>query len=264
MPGTIVITVRRDGKRGIAMALTGEEAETNETTWGEIRGQTITFPMVVASANIATVLFTVPTGAAAALMPGNDFEIVESVSGSTQLVIAACDYIENPWGDYREINIGFLAKPVNGGHKTAGSFIYRMPVDQAFTCEAGNKVMGFPKTLEQITTEYHHDDVVFDLVFGGQPTLRLTIPRVPPDGPPTRVSAVSYSYLDGVPFATMLEMDMGSGIVFDLTAVGVELGEGLVADELRSLGLPAVPVLASWGEGLGAVFHLGRPVALTG
>ncbi len=246
------------------MALTDEAAETNETVWGEIQGRTITFPMVVASANIATLLFTVPVAAAAALVPGNAFEIVESTPGSTQLIIAACDYIENPWGDYREINIGFLATPVHGGDETAGSFIYRMPVDQAFTCEAGNKVMGFPKTVERITTEYHHDVVVFDLVFGGRPAMRLTIPRVPPDGPPTRVPAVSYSYLDGVPYATMLEMDMGSGISGDLTAVGVELGEGVVADELRSLGLPAVPDLASWGEGLGAVFHLGHPVAVAG
>lgn len=246
------------------MALTDKEAETNETVWGEIQGQTITFPMVVTSANIATVLFTVPTAAAAALVPGNDFEIVESVPGSTQLIIAACDYIENPWGDYREINIGFLAKPVGSGPEAAGSFIYRMPVDQAFTCEAGNKVMGFPKTVEQITTEYHHDVVVFDLAFGGRPTLHLTIPRVPADGPPTRLSAVSYSYLDGTPYATMLEMDMGSGIVADPSTVGVELGEGPVADELRSLGLPAVPDLASWGEGLGAVFHLGHPVAPVG
>ena len=240
--------------------MTGEAAGTGGTVWGEIQGQTITFPMVVTSANIATLLFTVPAAAAAALMPGADFEIVESGPGSTQLVIAACDYIENPWGDYREINIGFLAKPAGGGPESAGSFIYRMPVDQAFTCEAGNKVMGFPKTVERITTEYHHDVVVFDLVFGGRPTLHLTIPRVSADGPPTRLGAVSYSYLDGAPYATMLEMDMGSGIVADPTTVGVELGEGPVADELASLGLPAVPDLASWGEGLGAVFHLGHLV----
>ncbi len=246
------------------MTLTDDAAEANETVWGEIQGRTITFPMVVASANIATVLFTVPTAAAAALVPGNDFEIVESTPGTTQLIIAACDYIENPWGDYREINLGFLAKPVAGGPETEGSFVYRMPVDQAFTCEAGNKVMGFPKTVEQITTEYRHDVVVFDLVFGGRPTLRLTLPRIPADGPPTRVAAVSYSYVDGAPYATMLEMDMGSGIVADPATVGVELGEGIVADELRSLGLPAMPDLASWGEGLGAVFHLGHPVPASG
>jgi hypothetical protein len=246
------------------MALMDEAADSNETVWGEIQGRTITFPMVVTSANIATSLFTVPAAAAAALLPGADFEIVESVPGSTQLIIAACDYIENPWGDYREINIGFLAKPVGGAPETAGSFIYRMPVDQAFTCEAGRKVMGFPKTVEQITTEYHDDVVVFDLVFGGHPTLRLTIPRVPADGPSTRIGALSYSYLDGAPFATLLEMDMGSGIVSDPATVGIELGEGPVADELGSLGLPAAPDLVSWGEGLGAVFYLGRPVAPSG
>jgi len=242
------------------MALKGEAADTDETIWGEIQGRTITFPMVVASANIATLLFTVPTGAAATLLPGRDFEIVESAPGSTQLIIAACDYIENPWGDYREINMGFLAKPAGGEPETAGSFVYRMPVDQAFTCEAGNRVMGFPKTVEQITTDYSDEVVVFDLVFGGRPTLRLTIPRVPADGPPTRMAAVSYSYLDGVPYATTLEMDMGSGMVADPATVGIELGEGPVADELRSLGLPVVPDLASWGEALAAVFHLGHPV----
>ena len=242
------------------MAVTEETAGAGETVWGEIQGRTITFPMAVTSANIATVLFTVPVGAARALLPGDAFEIVESAPGSAPLIIAACDYIENPWGDYREINIGFVAKPVNADDEATGSFIYRMPVDQAFTCEAGNKVMGFPKTVEQISTEYGPDLVVFDLVFGGRPTLRLTVPRVPPDGPPVRLPAVSYSYLDGAPFATMVEMDMGTGLVTDLTAVTVEVGEGDVADELRALGLPAVPDMASWGEGLGAVFHLGHPL----
>ncbi len=75
---------------------------------------------------------------------------------------------------------------------------------------------------------------------------------------------MSYSYVGAAPYATMLEMDMGSGIVTDPATVGIELGEGPVADELGSLGLPAVPDLASWGEGLGAVFHLGHPVAVAG
>jgi hypothetical protein len=40
----------------------------------------------------------------------------------------------------------------------------------------------------------------------------------------------------------------------------LELGEGTVADELRSLGLPTTPDLATWGEGLSATFHLARPI----
>ena len=38
-----------------------------------------------------------------------------------------------------------------------GSFVYRMPVDQEFTCEAGNRVMGFPKTVEVIDADYTDD-----------------------------------------------------------------------------------------------------------
>ena len=42
--------------------------------------------------------------------------------------------------------------------------------------------------------------------------------------------------------------------------MGIEIGDGPVADELRSLGLPCAPDLATWGEGLSATFHLGQPV----
>jgi hypothetical protein len=74
---------------------------------------------------------------------------------------------------------------------------------------------------------------------------------------------VSYSYLDGAPYATTLEMDMGEA-VSDPAMVTLELGAGVIADELRSLGLPANPGFASWGERLGAVFHLGEPVVPPG
>src|SRR4051812_17845518 len=147
--------------------------------------------MVVPAANIATLLFTVPVAAAAALLPGDAFTIVESSPGSTQLIVAACDYLDNPWGDYRELNLGFLAKPAGAGDDRTGSFVYRMPVDQDFTCEAGNRVMGFPKTVERITTAYGDDAVAFDLVFGGRPTLRLTRPPGQPAGPPPALAAIS-------------------------------------------------------------------------
>ena len=80
-------------------------------TWGEVQGRTITFPMEVDELNAATVLYSVPADAATALLPGDAFEVVEVSPGTAQLVIAACDYIRNPWGDYDELNLGFLARP---------------------------------------------------------------------------------------------------------------------------------------------------------
>jgi hypothetical protein len=230
------------------------------TVWGEIQGQEITFPMEVTEMNAATLLFSVPADAAAALLPGDAFEIVEVAPGTAQLVVAACDYVANPWGDYNELNLGFLARPAGAPDDVIGSFVYRMPVNQAFTCEAGNRVMGFPKTVEVLDAEYSDDTVGFRLTMGGHFTIAITLPRAAATGEPERIAAESYSYLDGVPYSTTLSMDMGTGSI-DPADITIELGDGPVAEELRSLGLPDLrPDLATWGEGLSATFLLGQPV----
>jgi hypothetical protein len=54
-------------------------------------------------------------------------------------------------------------------------------------------------------------------------------------------------------------MDMGTGFV-DGSEVMISLGEGEVARELESLGLPKPPEFCSWGEGLSATFQLGHPL----
>jgi hypothetical protein len=229
--------------------------------WGRIDGREITFPMEVEAFNAATVLWSVPAGEAAALLPGDAFEVVEVAPGAAQLVLAACDYRKNPWGDYNEINLGLLARPAGAAPDVVGSFVYRMPVDQPFTCEAGNRVMGFPKTVEVIDVTYADDEVTFRLESGGVTAFSLSLPRTAPaPGDPPRIDAESYSYLDGVPHATVLSIDMGTGTV-DPDDVRLELGDGPVADELRRLGLPARPDMATWGEGLSAAFQLGRPVS---
>jgi len=229
------------------------------TTWGEVQGRTITFPMEVEELRAATVLWSVPADMAAKLLPGDAFEVVEVAPDTAQLVVAACDYVRNPWGDYDELNLGFLARPAGAPPEVIGSFVYRMPVNQDFTCEAGNRVMGFPKTVEDLTVAYTDDTATFRLAMAGQHVLTLTVPRAAPAGDPTRVEATSYSYLDGVPYGTDLSMDMGTGVI-DPTDVILELGDSPVADELRCLGLPRPPDMATWGEGLSATFHLGQPV----
>ncbi len=232
---------------------------TTETqVWGEVDGRTITFPFVVRDWNVATLMFSVPSDAAATLLPGDAFQIIETGPGTTQLVVALADYRDNPWGDYNEVNLGFLVHPV-GRPEAVGSFVYRMPVDQEFTCKAGNAVMGFPKTVERIDYEYADDSVRVQLAMGGFDTLTVAFPRAPQTGTPGTVDAVSYSYLDGVPLATEMSMQMGTGFV-DPSQVVVEVGDGPVADELRSLGLPKPPDMCVWGEHLVATFQLGRPV----
>ncbi len=232
---------------------------TEQVTWGTIQGRPITFPMEVERYHSATLGFSVPLDAAAALLPGDAFVVTEIEPGTAQLIISLCDYRKNPWGDYNEVNIGFLARPADAGPEVIGSFIYRMPVDQEFTCEAGNKVMGFPKVVTRIDAEYTDDQVTFRLWDDGVEALTISLPRVAADGGATRTEAVSYSYLDGVPCATPLAIDMSSGFV-DPGDVELTLGAGPIADELRLLGLPKAPNFCSWGEDLTATFQLGEKV----
>ena len=227
-------------------------------TWGEIQGQTITFPMVVDSFNSATMGFSVPAAAASALLPGDAFEIVEVGPGVAQFIVSLCDYRDNPWGDYNEVNLGFLARPAGAGPAVIGSFIYRMPVDQDFTCEAGNRVMGFPKTVTRIDADYSDESVTFRLWDAGEVALEVTVPRVP-TGDVSQVESSSYSYLDGAAYATALTMDMSSGVV-DPAEVKLTVGSGPIGDELRSLGLPDTPNFCMWGEELSATFQLGQKI----
>ncbi len=232
---------------------------TTVTRWGTIQGREITFPMEVDSFNSATLGFSVPSAAAAALLPGDAFEIVEIAPGLAQFIVSLVDYVENPWGDYNEVNLGFLARPAGAGEEVIGSFVYRMPVDQEFTCQAGNEVMGFPKTVMGIDADYSPSSVTFTLREGDEAAFTITVPRAPAAGDPTRIEAVSYSYLDGAPYETPLAMDMATGMV-EPGDVEFVVGTGPIADELRTLGMPSAPDFCAYGEGLSAVFQLGSAI----
>ena len=88
--------------------------------------------------------------------------------------------------------------------------MYRMPVNQAFTCEAGNRVMGFPKTVEDLTVTYTDATASFRLAMGGHHVLTLTVPRRAPRG--ARAGGGDELLVPrGRPYGTDLSMDMGTG-----------------------------------------------------
>ncbi len=225
--------------------------------WGKIDGVSIDFPMVVDEMHQLTLTYTVPLAAAQALLPGEAFEVMEVAPGSAMLIVALVDYVKNPWGDYNEINLGLLSHPV-GQPERSGAFVWRMPVDQEFTKQAGNEVLGLPKTVEELAYEYTDDTVTVHLARDGAEAMTVRFPRQLGDDPATVTEAVTWSYIEGKPSELPLVIEVGSAMI-DPALIEVSLGAGPIADELRSLGLPKPPDLAMYGEGLSGTFQLPRP-----
>lgn len=227
----------------------------------DIAGRIVTMPVEVRDASAGTAMFDVDAAAAQAMLPGDDFRVIESSPGRAQLVLAAIDYRDNDLGDYYEVGITFFVAPRSGGGE-GGTFITRLPVNQDFTCVAGRTIWGFPKTVEDITFAYKDESVTTTLRIDGELVLRLTLPRGGADRMP-QMAMATYTYLNGAPHATSFSQGgAGSQVVVGGEGVGLELGTHAVADELAALGLPTQPiVMSTWTEHMQATF--GTPTRMS-
>jgi len=223
----------------------------------DILGQTITMPVEVADASAGTVIFDVPLDAAQALAP-DGFEVVESEPGRAQFAIALVDYRVNDLGAYHEVGTILFVRPTGGG--ADGSFITHLPVDQEFTCVAGNQIWGFPKSVEQIDVTQTDTSSRWVLTMGGELVLDVTVPRGGTDEMPP-LPMTSYTLIGGKPHATKFTQGgSGSGMGFG-EGVSVTLGTHPIAKELESLGLAdAKVVITTWTEKMQATFEEAVPL----
>jgi hypothetical protein len=223
----------------------------------EILGTTVTMPVEVRAASAGTVAYEVDAAAASALLPAA-FEVAEVSPGRAHLAIVVVDYRDNDLGCYREVGLMFFVRPVAGGED--GTFIVRLPVDQPFTCEAGQRIWGFPKTVEQIDLAYADDAATCVLRMDGELALRVRLPRdatAEGEMPPTPMTA--YTMLDGAAHATTFTQG-GTGFSLGFDGVELELGTHPVAKELASLSLSPTPAFTTWTEHMRATFEAPRPM----
>ena len=226
-------------------------------TTHDILGTPVPMPVQVADASAGTVIFDVSLDAARALAP-EGFEVVETEPGRAQFALALVDYRVNDLGAYHEVGTILFVRPAGGGDD--GTFITHLPVDQEFTCVAGNQIWGFPKSVEQIDVTQTEDSSRWVLTMGGELVLDVTVPRGGTDEMPP-LPMTSYTLLDGRPHATRFTQGgSGSGMGFG-EGVSLTLGTHPIAKELASLGLPEAPVVVTtWTEKMQATFEEPRPL----
>ncbi|HEX8804335.1 MAG TPA: acetoacetate decarboxylase family protein [Acidimicrobiales bacterium] len=237
--------------------------EDETTVWGMIDTEPILFPLVVDDFNAATIIFPVPAAVARTLVTGDAFEVVESAPGTAQLVVAAVEYRQGPWGPYNGLNVGPRVHPAGAPHQTPGAFLLPGPVNRRFSYEAAHRALGMPMSMGDIEVERTDDRVTFSVSQDGERAVTLRFPRVRSDLRSTPIDTVAYMTVDEVPFVVPIEFGMPTGLV-DPGDLEVELGTGWLADVFRGLRLPCAPDVCLWGEGLSATFHMGQEVRSRG
>jgi Acetoacetate decarboxylase (ADC) len=223
-----------------------------------VLGQTLTMPVEVRDATAATVIFEVDIDAARTVAPSG-FEVIESAPGQAQLAIALVDYRDNDLGSYHEVGTILFVRPVGGGPD--GTFITHLPVDQDFTCAAGNQIWGFPKSVERIDVTDTDTSARCVLTMDGELVLDLTLPRGSGADEMPLMPMTAYTLLDGRPHATTFSQGGdGFSMSFGGEGVALRLGDHPIAKELASLGLPKEPVLATWLEHMRGSFESPHPL----
>jgi hypothetical protein len=250
------------------------EAELQEPRLGEyeIQGRTVTMPCVVRDACSATATWVVNARAAQALLPGPELEIAEVLPGRGLLSIACIDYRDNDLGDYNEISIAFFVRrrgargriPYVGAaadmmRGLLPTHIIHLPVNQSFTCEAGQAIWGFPKTVDDIDFDYAEGRARCVWNKDGQNVLKLSLPKGGRRDFPEQTLR-TYSYIGGVLHETRFASS-AEGLGVRLGGAEIELGAHPVADELRSLGLPKPALMSMWMGKMKGRFEAARRCA---
>jgi hypothetical protein len=213
----------------------------------------------VRDARSGSAIYTVPAGAAQSLLPGDAYEIVEMAPGLGQLILGFVDYRDNDLGDYDEVMIVFFVKPKGAPPSAQGTFIYKLPVNQSFTCEAGASIWGFPKTIEQIDIDYAGDHASCRLIMEGEHVFTLRLPRMQDATETPDVEMTTYTYLDG-PHAVSFTSGGATAVRPGGDGVELELGTHPLAGELRRLGLPGSPMMSTWMEHMHGSFGMPRRI----
>ncbi len=144
----------------------------------------------------------------------------------------------------RSSAIPYLGTWLDIARDRAATHIWRLPVTSKLANDAGVLMWGLPKTIEEIDFEVAGERATFTLSMDGREVLSYSVRASGNRVQPRSASAV-YSLYEGAPHVTYINheyRDMG----VELGGGSLSLGDHPVADELRGLGLPRRPLMASW------------------
>jgi hypothetical protein len=217
-----------------------------------IAGTVLTMPVRIRAAQQHMAMFSVDADAAQQMIDYSGMTVCRYIPGRALVVLMLMRYLDGDLGQYYEYGTNVMVNPPGStatgvrALRSAGAFIHHLPVDQAFTLEAGTKIWGYPKVMADFAIR---DDKQFgfDVTIDGQFAVGMDFrPGLPmPAALTSRTqSNPTYSYRDGVLRETIGEMTM-TGVRYRLGGAQVRLGDHPYAKELASLGFPKRALVSS-------------------
>ncbi|MDP9167597.1 MAG: acetoacetate decarboxylase family protein, partial [Actinomycetota bacterium] len=122
------------------------------------------------------------------------------------VVLMLMHYVDGDLGEYLEYGTNVMVNPPGSrasglkALQSAGALIHHLPVDGAFTLEAGRSIWGYPKVLADFTIRDGHE-FSFDVAIDGQFAVGMDFRpgmRVPSALNSKAQVHPTYSHLDGV------------------------------------------------------------------
>ncbi|MGW4246695.1 acetoacetate decarboxylase family protein [Nocardia sp. NPDC004722] len=208
-----------------------------------VLGEQVRMPVEIRQADACSALFLVDAAAARGLLADAGLQPV-TVLGKAVLSLAFVRYVDGDLGPYHEFAFSLMAKQ-RGRKDSTGAYIHWLPVNQSFTCEAGQSIWGFPKLMADIDItpdgRGHRCEVRLD----GQLVIALRVADgFPMPGGAGGASIDAYTWRNGILRRTPWVMNPG-GVTGRPGGTRVELGTHPVSDQLRALGLPKGALFSS-------------------
>jgi acetoacetate decarboxylase len=215
-----------------------------------IAGRVLTMPVEIRKAQQHMAMFSVDADAAQQMIDYSGLRVCRYLPGRAIVVLTFMHYIEGDLDQYYEFNTSVMVNPPGStasgprALQSAGAFTHHMPVDQAFTLEAGTKIWGYPKVMADFTIR-EGSQFSFDVSVDGQLVVGMEFRRgLPFRLTPRHQAQRSYSHREGVTCETAFEYTL-DGVRTRLGGARIWLGDHHYAKELASLGLPKRAMMSS-------------------